>query len=82
MTSVQHPPDVAPAELRRLLHEVNHELSIAIGELELLAERSGIDPAMHAALQDSLYACGRAAEHLRAMWRVVDGRQAPPEGAA
>ena len=74
MTSLRIPPGIEPSELQRLLHEVNNELSIAIGELELLAERPDCDPAAHEALKESLQACSRAAERLWAVWRAIDGR--------
>jgi hypothetical protein len=69
------PHDVA--DLRRRLHAVNGELSVAILELELLLEGGGLDSAA-AAVAESLNACRRAATIQREIWALLDERSAPP----
>jgi hypothetical protein len=60
-------------DLRRLLHDANDELSIALLQLELLAEGDPGTPRPDAAaLREALEACARAAERIRQAWRRLE----------
>jgi hypothetical protein len=56
---------VDSAALRRLLHDANGELNIAVLELELLLESSHLDPDARAAIHNALEACRNVAAILR-----------------
>lgn len=60
------------AELRRRLHAVNDELSIAILELELLLDDVQLEPAARSAVGEALHACRRAAATQREIWAELD----------
>ena len=66
------------AELRRHLHTVNNELSVAILELELLLEDGTLDTRARSAVMESLGACRRAAEQQRLAWTLLDQDTARP----
>jgi hypothetical protein len=67
-----HGPDV-----RRLLHDVNDELSIAVLQLEILLESSPAGLPARESLEESLDACRKAAAALRQVWRLLGSRVAP-----
>lgn len=75
------PGPVRPDELRRVLHDANDELSIALLQLELLAEGAAGDVSSDTAgLQEALVAAGRAADRLRQAWRLLDeGEDSAPK---
>jgi hypothetical protein len=68
------PPNDAdpPGGIRRLLHDVNDELSVAVLELELLLEANRLDDASGKAVAGSLEACRRAASRLKGVWRALE----------
>jgi hypothetical protein len=66
------------ASIRGLLHDVNDELSVAVMELELLLEGTGLDGAARESLASSLEACRRAAGGLKQVWRELGS---PGEGS-
>jgi hypothetical protein len=68
--------DRAP-DLRRLLHDVNDELSIAVLQLEMLLESGTADFATRASLEESLDACRKAADSLKQVWNILDARTRP-----
>jgi hypothetical protein len=59
-------------ELRRLLHDANAELSIAVLQLELLLEESALDPVARSSIEEALQACKSVAAGLRTAWGLVD----------
>ena len=59
------------AELRRILHGVNDELSVAVLELALLLEDAPLDPSVRSSVQESLTACNRSASLLREVWLLL-----------
>ena len=60
------------AGLRRLLHGVNDELSIAMLQLEVLVEEAPLDGSVRSSIDESLAACKAAAVALREVWSVLD----------
>ena len=60
-----------PRDVRRLLHDVNDELSIAVLQLELMLEAGVDDRDVRESLEESLDACRRAAVSLRAVWSIL-----------
>jgi hypothetical protein len=72
------PPESDVTELRRHLHAVNGELSVAILELELLLENVDLDPATRSAVTESLSACRQAADEQRQAWAALDRLAARP----
>ena len=65
------------ANLRRLLHDANDELSIAALQLELLAEGDGGPATDDAALREALEACRRAAQAVRQAWGLLEDNGDP-----
>lgn len=63
------PPEAS--DLRRLLHGVNDELSVAVLELALLLEDAPLDPSVRSSIQESLTACNRSASLLREAWLLL-----------
>lgn len=59
------------AELRKLLHGVNDELSVAVLELALLLEDAPLDPSVRTSVQEALTACNRSASLLREAWLLL-----------
>jgi hypothetical protein len=69
-------PDAHAKDVRRLLHDVNDELSIAVMQLEMLLESGGSEADSRDSLEESLDACRKAAESLKQVWTILGGRQA------
>ncbi len=62
-------------EVRKLLHDVNDELSIAMLQLEMMLESGAVEGASRESLEESLDACRRAAGSLRQVWVILGPRQ-------
>lgn len=61
-------------EVRRHLHDVNDELSIAMLQLEMMLESGAVEGASRESLEESLDACRKAAESLRQVWGILGPR--------
>jgi hypothetical protein len=61
-----------PGDVRKLLHDLSDELSVAMLQLELLLERNQLDETSVKAVAETLEACRRAASSLRQVWRSLD----------
>lgn len=70
-------PDAQDPEVRRLLHDVNGELSIAVLQLEMMLEAGAVEAQSREALEESLDACRKAAESLKRVWIILGPRQQP-----
>jgi hypothetical protein len=68
-------PDAQIPDMRRHLHDVNDELSIAVLQLEMMLEAGGVEGASRESLEESLDACRKAAESLRQVWIILGPRQ-------
>ncbi|MCE3285611.1 MAG: hypothetical protein K0R70_1867 [Steroidobacteraceae bacterium] len=69
--------DAEVPEVRRLLHDVNDELSIAVLQLEMMLESGSIEAQSRESLEESLDACRRAAESLKQVWIILGPRHQP-----
>jgi hypothetical protein len=69
-------PDSQVPEVRRLLHDVNDELSIAVLQLEMMLESGSVESQSRESLEESLDACRKAAEGLRQVWIILGPRHA------
>ena len=68
------PEALADAEcpaMRKLLHNVNDELSIAVMQLEMMLENGSMEAQLREALEESLDACRKAADGLRQIWIML-----------
>jgi len=63
-------------EVRKLLHDVNDELSIAVLQLEMMLESGAVETQSRESLEESLDACRKAAESLKQVWIILGPR--PP----
>jgi hypothetical protein len=70
-------PDTPVPEIRRLLHDVNDELSIAVLQLEMMLESGSGEAQARESLEESLEACRKAAESLKQVWIILGPRQKP-----
>jgi hypothetical protein len=88
MTKTAHTSEAAPGmpeksredqapDLRRLLHDVNDELSIAVLQLEMLLESGTAEAAARESLEESLDACRKAADSLKQVWNILGARTRP-----
>jgi hypothetical protein len=68
-------PDVQVPEVRKLLHDVNDELSIAALQLEMMLESGSVEGQSRESLEESLDACRKAAECLKQVWVILGPRQ-------
>lgn len=68
--------DVEVPEVRKLLHDVNDELSIAVLQLEMMLESGSIEAQSRESLEESLDACRRAADSLKQVWIILGPRPA------
>ena len=68
-------PDAQVPDVRRLLHDVNDELSIAALQLEMMLEAGGIAAESRDSLEESLEACRKAADSLKQVWVILGARQ-------
>ena len=57
--------------VRKLLHDVNDELSIAVLQLEMMLESGKVDGEARDALEESLDACRKAAANLKEVWLIL-----------
>ena len=75
------PPDsearIQSPAVRKLLHDVNDELSIAVLQLEMMLESGEADAASRASLEESLDACRKAASSLKEIWRMLGPSRQP-----
>ena len=69
-------PDTQVPEVRRLLHDVNDELSIAVLQLEMMLEAGSVEAQSRESLEESLDACRKAAEGLKQVWIILGPRHA------
>ena len=69
-------PDEQVPEMRKLLHDVNDELSIAVMQLEMLLEDGTVEAQSRDALEESLDACRKAADSLKQVWIILGPRPA------
>jgi hypothetical protein len=70
-------PAVEVPEVRKLLHDVNDELSIAVLQLEMMLESGSIEAQSRESLEESLDACRRAADSLKQVWIILGPRHQP-----
>ena len=70
-------PDTNASEVRRLLHDVNDELSIAVLQLEMMLESGSVEAQSRESLEESLDACRKAAECLKQVWIILGPRHVP-----
>jgi hypothetical protein len=68
-------PDAQVPDVRRHLHDVNDELSIAVLQLEMMLESGAVEGTSRESLEESLDACRKAAESLRQVWIILGPRQ-------
>jgi hypothetical protein len=88
MTTTTHTSEAGPGmpeksredqvpDVRRLLHDVNDELSIAVLQLEMLLESGTAEAAARESLEESLDACRKAADSLKQVWNILGARTRP-----
>jgi hypothetical protein len=70
-------PAAEVPEVRKLLHDVNDELSIAVLQLEMMLESGSIEAQARESLEESLDACRRAADSLKQVWIILGPRHQP-----
>jgi len=68
-------PDVQVPEMRKLLHDVNDELSIAVMQLEMMLENGTAEFQSRESLEESLEACRKAAASLKQVWSILGPRR-------
>jgi hypothetical protein len=69
--------DAEVPEVRRLLHDVNDELSIAVLQLEMMLESGSVEAQSRESLEETLDACRKAAESLKQVWIILGPRPQP-----
>lgn len=67
-------PDDKVPDVRRLLHDVNDELSIAVLQLEMMLEAGTVETQSRDSLEESLDACRKAADCLKQVWTILGRR--------
>jgi hypothetical protein len=67
-------PDDKVQDVRRLLHDVNDELSIAVLQLEMMLEAGTVETQSRDSLEESLDACRKAADCLKQVWTILGPR--------
>lgn len=67
-------PDGKVLDVRKLLHDVNDELSIAVLQLEMMLETGVAETQSRDSLEESLDACRKAADCLRQVWIILGPR--------
>ena len=67
-------PDDKVLDVRKLLHDVNDELSIAVLQLEMMLETGTAEAQSRDSLEESLDACRKAADCLRQVWIILGPR--------
>ena len=68
-------PDVQVHGMRKLLHDVNDELSIAVMQLEMMLENGTVETQSRESLEESLEACRKAADSLKQVWVILGPRR-------
>jgi hypothetical protein len=61
--------------MRKLLHDVNDELSIAVMQLEMMLENGTVETQSRESLEESLEACRKAADSLKQVWVILGPRR-------
>ena len=64
-------PAAQAPDVRRLLHDVNDELSIAVLQLEMMLEAGPLEPESRESVEESLDACRKAADSLKQVWIIL-----------
>jgi hypothetical protein len=67
-------PEAQVPQVRKLLHDVNDELSIAVLQLEMMLEAGTVEVQSRESLEESLDACRKAAESLKQVWVILGPR--------
>ena len=67
-------PDDKVPDVRRLLHDVNDELSIAVLQLEMMLEAGTVETQSRDSLEESLDACRKVADCLKQVWTILGPR--------
>lgn len=67
-------PDDKVPDVRKLLHDVNDELSITVLQLEMMLESGAVEAQSRESLEESLDACRKAADSLRQVWALLGPR--------
>ena len=67
-------PNDKVLDVRKLLHDVNNELSIAVLQLEMMLETGTAEAQSRDSLEESLDACRKAADCLRQVWILLGPR--------
>jgi hypothetical protein len=67
-------PNDKVLDVRKLLHDVNNELSIAVLQLEMMLETGTAEAQSRDSLEESLDACRKAADCLRQVWIILGPR--------
>jgi hypothetical protein len=67
-------PNDKVLDVRKLLHDVNDELSIAVLQLEMMLETGTAEAQSRDSLEESLDACRKAADCLRQVWTILGPR--------
>jgi len=70
-------PESQVTDMRRLLRDVNDELSVAVLQIEMLLESGGSEAQSRESLEESLDACRKAAESLKRAWLILGPRRTP-----
>ena len=70
-------PENKVADVRKLLHGVNDELSIAVLQLEMMIEAGTVEAQSRDSIEESLDACRKAADCLKQVWLILDPRPQP-----
>ena len=70
--------DAEVPEVRKLLHDVNDELSIAVLQLEMMLESGAVESQSRESLEESLEACRKAAASLKQVWSLLGPRPSQP----
>ena len=68
-------PDDRVLDVRRLLHDVNDELSIAVLQLEMMLEAGTAEAQSRDSIEESLDACRKAADCLKQVWSILGPRR-------
>jgi len=67
-------PNDKVLDVRKLLHDVNDELSIAVLQLEMMLETGTAEAQSRDSIEESLDACRKAADCLRQVWIILGPR--------
>ena len=70
-------PDDKVLDVRKLLHDVNDELSIVVLQLEMMLEADMVEAQSRESLEESLDACRKAADCLKQVWVILGPRPQP-----